>query len=225
MTSLLPSYRHVINPKLKHTYLSFDDEGTLVIKSPKVSSAYIEALLLKKSAWIRRTQKKLAEKKGRTDAIFHGEELFYLGNPYRIDLQKHPTQRTVLVKEEEGYTLFYHTYDIERFKKEIDRFYKQEAERIIPPLVSVWAEKMRLSPEAVRFRKTKRQWGSCSSRNILSFNTMLVKLPLEVIEYVVVHELAHIRHKHHQQSFWSLVAQTMPDYKARVAQLHTYTPQ
>jgi predicted metal-dependent hydrolase len=82
---------------------------------------------------------------------------------------------------------------------------------------------MQLFPEAIRFRKTKRQWGSCSGKNVLSFNTMLMKLPEEVIAYVVVHELAHIAHKHHQRSFWKLVGQHMPDYEAHIAELHTYT--
>ena len=63
---LLPRYTHIVNNRLKHTYLTFDEEGNLVIKSPKVSQAYIEKLLLKKSSWIRRSKEKLLQKKGRT---------------------------------------------------------------------------------------------------------------------------------------------------------------
>ena len=120
--------------------------------------------------------------------------------------------------------LFYHHYDTEQFYKKILHFYKKEAENIIPPLVGKWAKQMQLFPSDVKFRKTKRQWGSCSSKNVLSFNTMLMKLPLEAVEYVVVHELAHIRHKHHQKAFWDLVWQTLPDYRDRMAVLHTFTP-
>ena len=82
---------------------------------------------------------------------------------------------------------------------------------------------MALVPTNIRFRKTKRQWGSCSGKNVLSFNTMLMKLPLSVIQYIIVHELAHIKHKHHQKSFWKLVEEHLPDYRQRVAELHTYT--
>jgi len=82
---------------------------------------------------------------------------------------------------------------------------------------------MSLSPTDVRFRKTKRQWGSCSGKNVLSFNTMMMKLPHDVIEYIVIHELAHIRHKHHQKDFWQLVEQHLPDYKKKVKELKKYT--
>jgi hypothetical protein len=224
MTSILPSYTHIINPKLKHTYLSFDDEGTLVIKSPKVSQSYIESLLLQKSAWIRRTQEKLAAKKGSLKDIFQNDELYFLGSAYPLHLKEHSKKRTSFVFNQTDCTLYYHTFDTALFMKQIDRFYKSEAESLIPSLVEKWAQKMNLYPTKIKFRKTRRQWGSCSTKNVLSFNTMLMKLPLKVIEYVVVHELAHIQHKHHQKAFWKLVEQTMPDYKERVAKLHTYTP-
>ena len=224
MTPLLPSYRHIINPRLKHTYLSFDEEGTLLIKSPEVSSAYLEALLIKKAAWIRKTQAKIEAKKGRLTHIFQERKLYCLGKALPLYLKKHDKKRIILIEENDNLTLYYHTYDSTLFLKQIDRFYKEKAMSVIPSLVEKWADKMNLHPHEIKFRKTKRQWGSCSAKNILSFNTMLVKLPLDVIEYVIVHELAHIKYKHHQRSFWALVAQFMPDYKTRVAQLHTYTP-
>jgi len=224
MVSLLPGYTHIVKPGLKHTYLSLDEEGNLLIKSPEVSQAYIETLLLKKSAWIRNAQKKFHAKKGRTDKLLQKSEFYYLGEPYRLHFQEHPKRHTVLKKEKDHYILYYHRYDIELFKKKIDAFYRTEAERIIPSLVYSWAEKMELSPSSIRFRKTKRQWGSCSVKNVLSFNTMLVKVPPEIIEYVVIHELAHIRYKHHQKAFWELVARTLPDYRERITVLHTFTP-
>ena len=109
------------------------------------------------------------------------------------------------------------------FQKHVDNFYKEEATQFIPLLVAKCSEKMALSPTSIRFRKTKRQWGSCSGKNVLSFNTMIMKLPQSVIQYIIVHELAHIKHKHHQKSFWNLVELHLPDYKQHVTELHTYT--
>jgi len=60
---ILPRYTHIVNKHLKHTYLSFDEEANLVIKSPKVSQRYIEQLLLKRSAWINRSREKILQKK------------------------------------------------------------------------------------------------------------------------------------------------------------------
>ncbi len=224
MSSLLPAYTHIVNPRLKHTYLLFDDAGTLVIKSPGLSTHHIEQLLIKKSAWIQKSRKKIAAKKGHMPDFSKNPHLYFLGSPFPLLLEKHTAKTTKLHFDNHHFQLTYHTYDPTRFTKHIDTFYKQEAQQYIPPLVTQWAKQMELSFQAIRFRKTKRQWGSCSSGNILNFNTMLMKLPEHLIEYVIVHELSHIDHKHHQRDFWNCVERYLPDYKERVAELKTYTP-
>jgi predicted metal-dependent hydrolase len=223
MSGLLPQYIHIVKPKLRHTYLSFDGEGNLIIRSPKVSQQYIEQLLLKKAGWITRSREKIQLKKGKTPDFTQEGELYFKGRAYTFRVEKQSAQRTHLYFTEEGFLLYSHRDDAVLFQKHIDRFYRTEAEAHLPAIVERYAAQMQLFPEAIRFRKTKRQWGSCSGKNVLSFNTMLMKLPEEVIAYVVVHELAHIAYKHHQRSFWKLVEQHMPDYKARIAELHTYT--
>ncbi len=97
----------------------------------------------------------------------------------------------------------------------IDIFYKNKAIEIILPLVSKWSKEMSLYPTHIGFRKNKSRWGSCSSKDRITFNTQLIKTPIEFIEYVVVHELAHIEYKNHSKSFWNLVKEYLPDYKQR----------
>ncbi len=223
--SLLPSYEHRVNPKLKHTYLSFDAEGNLIIKSPKVSQRYIETLLIKKSAWIRRSREKILCKKGKTLDFSKELSLYFYGNAYPLRLQKYEKKRVKLLFEEECFTLYYHHYDETAFHKAIDRFYKEKISEEIPSLLAYWSEKMGLHYSTVSYRKSKRQWGSCSAKNALSFNTMMMKLPQDVIQYIVVHELAHIKHKHHQKSFWAEVAKHLPDYKKQTDILKNYTTQ
>ena len=221
--SLLPQYIHIVNPKLKHIYLTFDDEGNLVIKSPKVSQKKIEQLLLKKASWINHSREKIQQKKGKALDFSKDQECYFLGEAYPFTLIQHHKKRTLLDFDGEKFTLFYHTYDEKLFQKHLDVFYKNEAQRHIVSHVDDWADKMGLVPADVRFRKTKRQWGSCSSKNILCFNTMMMKLPHHVIQYIIVHELAHIKHKHHQTSFWKLVEHHLPDYKKWVKELKNYT--
>ncbi len=220
--SILPHYKHIVNPRLKHTYLSFDSEGNLIIKSPKVSQQYIEQLLLKKSTWINKSREKIFQKKGKALDFSKETELYYKGDAYPLQLIAYERKRTKLLFENGVFLLYYHHYDEALFQKHIDHFYKEEAKRYIPSLVEQWSKKMVLTPTNIQFRKTKRQWGSCSGKNILSFNTMLMKLPLSVIQYVIVHELAHIQHKHHQKSFWYLVEVHMPDYKQQIIELKKY---
>jgi len=217
---ILPRYTHIVNTKLKHTYLSFDEEANLVIKSPKVSQRYIEQLLLKKSSWINISKEKLLGKKGKTSNF---TELYFQGHSFPLILQKHDKKRVKLIFEEDRFILYYQDYDETLFQKHIDIFYKTKALEIIPALVDDWAETMRLKYSKLSFRKTKRQWGSCSGKDALSFNSMCMKLPEDVLQYIIVHELAHIKHKHHQKSFWSCVETYMPSYKIQVKALKAYT--
>jgi predicted metal-dependent hydrolase len=221
--SLLPRYTHIVNHKLKHTYLSFDGEGNLIIKSPKVSQSYIEKLLLKKANWINRSRKKLLNKKGKALDFSKESELLFMGKLYPLTFQKQTKKRTSLAFDGNAFILHYHLYDEAVFQKRIDYFYKEKAKNHLPPLVEEWASQMSLTPNRISFRKTKRQWGSCSAKNDLSFNTMIIKLPQPLIEYIVVHELAHIRHKHHQKSFWAEVAHYLSHYKSLVKELKIYT--
>jgi predicted metal-dependent hydrolase len=222
---LLPRYTHIVNNRLKHTYLTFDEEGDLVIKSPKVSQAYIEKLLLKKSAWINRSREKILEKKGKALDFSNPETLYLYGKAYSLTLQKHTKKRTKLTFGVEEFILYYSDYNEEIFQKHINHFYKEEAKQFIPLLVERWSDIMGLKPNKISFRKTKRQWGSCSAKNDLSFNTMIIKLPHDVIQYIIVHELAHIRHKHHQKRFWEEIEKYMPEYKQHIIELKKYSAQ
>jgi len=220
---LLPTYKHIVNNTLKHTYLTFDNEANLVIKSPQISDEYLEKILLKKALWIRKSQEKLRHIKGKSLLFKEGEELYFYGKAYPLLLRQHTKKRTKLTFTDEKFTLFYSNYDELLFQRNIDNFYLQKAKDDIPEMVAKWSEVMQLEYSKISFRKTKRQWGSCSSGNNLSFNTMLIKLPKDVIQYIVVHELAHIKHKHHKKSFWALVESYLPNYKEQVAKLKQYT--
>jgi predicted metal-dependent hydrolase len=146
-----------------------------------------------------------------------------MGEIYPLILTTHSKKKYQLHFDGEQFTLLYHVYDEILFQKHVDHFYKIQVQKHIPSLVEKWSKKMSLFPTGLRFRKTKRQWGSCSGKNVLSFNTMIMKLPQDVIQYIIVHELAHIRHKHHQKDFWQEVEAYLPDYRSQVRELKNYT--
>ncbi|MFY9089834.1 M48 family metallopeptidase [Arcobacter aquimarinus] len=97
--------------------------------------------------------------------------------------------------------------------KNLDFFYKKEIQKILPLKVEELSKKMQLFPTSISFRKNKRTWGSCNYKNGLNFNILLMKFPIEVMEYVIIHELAHIKHKNHSKDFWNLVEVYCPNYK------------
>lgn len=97
--------------------------------------------------------------------------------------------------------------------EKIDTFYQQKAKEILPSIVEKYAQKMNLFPSCVKFRKNKSRWGSCSFNNTINLNTNLMKLPFSCVDYIVIHELAHIKHKNHSQRFWDCVEAYCPLYK------------
>ncbi len=93
------------------------------------------------------------------------------------------------------------------------RFFERAGRDLLVRRVQHFSERMKLYPKTLSFRSQKTRWGSCSSDGCLSLNWRLVIAPLEVIDYVVVHELAHLRYYNHSPNFWYLVGQHCADYK------------
>lgn len=95
----------------------------------------------------------------------------------------------------------------------------ERAKAVLPPLVEKHARSMGVSPAGLKITGARKRFGSCSGKNSLCFSLYLMRYPMEAIEYIVVHELAHILEKNHGPAFYAVVAEEMPDYKARAALL------
>ncbi|MFA4942403.1 MAG: M48 family metallopeptidase [Patescibacteria group bacterium] len=91
--------------------------------------------------------------------------------------------------------------------------YKKQAERLIIKKVNDFNQAYQFKFSKITIRNQKTRWGSCSSRGNLNFNYKLVFLPERMINYIIVHELCHLRELNHSPRFWSLVAQNIPNYK------------
>lgn len=95
----------------------------------------------------------------------------------------------------------------------------ERARAVLPGRVKQYADRMGLYPTGIRITSARTRYGSCSGKNSLCFSYLLMRRPDAAIDYVVVHELAHIRHKNHGQAFYALVEQVLPDWRARRALL------
>ena len=98
---------------------------------------------------------------------------------------------------------------------------RRQAAQLLPQLVARYGAVMGLQPTAVKITAARTRFGSCSGKDSICFSWRLLCYPMAAVEYVVVHELAHITHKNHGPQFWALVAQVLPDYKQRQALLRT----
>lgn len=99
---------------------------------------------------------------------------------------------------------------------------KRQARRLVTQRVAYYAEKMGIAYGRVSMRNQRTRWGSCSGDGNLNFNCRLIYLPAELVDYVVVHELAHRRHMNHSDEFWREVERYLPDYRERRERLRQY---
>ena len=189
-------YAVITNKKLRNFYITIDSSKGVIVKNPNYSLETVHNIVEKKAKWIY-------------------EKVVSLKQRHCI----------ATIYENEKKVLLFGTKVSLHVKGNLAQFYKDKSQEVIPPLVEKWAHIMNEKPASIKFRKAKRRWGSCSMKNELSFNTSLVQLPLECIEYIIVHELSHIKHKHHQKSFWLRVKKFMPLYKEHEKTLKNYSPQ
>jgi predicted metal-dependent hydrolase len=107
----------------------------------------------------------------------------------------------------------------ERVRRLLATWYRRHATDRLPELVDCWAGRLRARPTSVLIREAPKRWGSCDAGGNLRLNWRIVQAPPRLIEYVVAHELVHMRYEHHTAAFWAALGRAMPDYEARRADL------
>lgn len=98
----------------------------------------------------------------------------------------------------------------------IIKFYISSSKKITKERTKYYQERLKVVPKSIKIDKISNRWGSCNTKKEITYNYMICTLPLELIDYIVVHELCHIHHMNHDRSFWRKVGSIIPDYKARM---------
>ena len=208
---------------LKNTYIEVDTQGVHVKTNELTTPEEIDKMVRAKSAWI---AKKIERFKciAINKEVCTGSRLYYMGKSYYVEMKSDENANGIEV-------VFTHSkfcictppqYTNVELHNAIEDFYKQKAQEKIVPLTKKWAKRMNVSPEHVGFRYAKNRWGSCSPTHRLTFNYHLVKLSSSLVEYVVIHELAHIRHPNHSKAFWKLVHTHLADYKTKEEKIEVF---
>ncbi|MFB9324454.1 M48 family metallopeptidase [Paenibacillus aurantiacus] len=110
----------------------------------------------------------------------------------------------------------------EELRLQLKKFYFASCKQVIAERLKIYQARMKAKPKSFDIVESVTKWGSCSSDRKLAFNYRLAMAPVDVIDYVVVHELCHLFHMNHDRSFWRLVGSIMPDYKVKEAFLARY---
>jgi predicted metal-dependent hydrolase len=110
----------------------------------------------------------------------------------------------------------------EVLKRNLKKFYIASCRSIIEERIKIYQKQLKVKPKIIEIVESKVKWGSCSSDKKLTFNYRLAMAPIEVIDYVIIHELCHLLHMNHDRSFWRRVGSIMPDYKEKEEYLARY---
>ena len=99
---------------------------------------------------------------------------------------------------------------------EVSKFYIKMSKQITKERTELYQKALGVVARSIRIDKIGKRWGSCNTKKEITYNYLIVTLPLDLIDYIVVHELCHIHHMNHDRSFWRKVGSVMPDYKKRM---------
>jgi predicted metal-dependent hydrolase len=194
--------------------LTVDRDGELILAAPlSTDEGTLSVFVREKRFWI---YKKLAEKAELHRPVprkefIDGEGFLYLGRSYRlklVDAQDAPLKlingRFCLCRDQltDPHTPFIN-------------WYSKRGQQWLISKVNSYANRMEVAPSGVRVQDLGYRWGSCGKGAVVYFHWKTMLLPRPIVEYVVVHELAHLHEPHHAPAFWRRVERTMPDYERR----------
>lgn len=202
--------------------INVEADGSIHVLAPmRTSQKWIESFVAERTKWIsiRRAEIKLQHDATDT-ALTDGSMVSFLGQQHRLYLNQE-------IKNDQTIPLTVHTpLDSPDHNHEVELalrlWYKKQARTYFPERAEIWSQKMDLQPTRITVTSPNRQWGSCSHDNIIRLNWRLIVMPPKVIDYVIIHEIAHIKHKNHGKWFWGLVAKHEPDHKQLRATLRQW---
>jgi hypothetical protein len=208
-------FAHIIDDALKHAYITVDFYEGVILKSPSISESKAKEAIYKKGRWV--LQKlKLVERIPQGE-IITGSRLLYLGRRYYVQVVQDAGVRGASVAfNHSKFKISVNPKAPDRnqaIENALERFSRDKAKLKITPRIEKWSQITGLVPTRYRFRKLDKRWGSCTPANEIIINYDAIKLPFTAIDYIIVHELAHIKHRHHSKDFDREVAKFIPDWK------------
>lgn len=192
-------------------------DGRVIVRAPlRTAEKVVRAFVESKAAWVAQKKAEAAQHTPVVAKQFRdGERFPLLGREIRLRVVSQQRKALSLVGDE----FILSQKALPKAAQTFEKWYKAYALEILTERVKGYAVRYQFVPGRIRISSARTRWGSCSSSGTLSFTWRLVMAPLEVVDYVVIHELVHLKVKNHSKTFWDHVAALMPDYKRHVAWL------
>lgn len=206
----------IIRKTVKNLILKIRPNGDIEIVAPKkVSEIYIKEFLERKKSWIEKKLFEIAKKQKNNISYSNGDKIFYLGKEYNFFLEK--SENDYIKMENSSITLFTKFPDDFQMKKEIiNSWYREEGKKVFIPVLKKYLILTGKKIEKVTIKTLKSNWGSCNyKKGYINLNSEMMKRDIKFIEYVILHEIAHLEHPNHSRKFYEYIEKFMPDWKIR----------
>ncbi|HEX7891028.1 MAG TPA: SprT family zinc-dependent metalloprotease [Ramlibacter sp.] len=218
----------VVRKDIKNLHLGvYPPNGRVRIAAPvAMGDESIRLAVVDKLAWIKRQRAAFAQQpRQSTREMVSGESHYFLGRRYRLRLHEEDAPPRVAIRGLRVLDLFVRPgTSTERRLAILEGWYRDQLKEIVPPLMDKWQRALRVRASAWAIKKMKTRWGTCTveARRVW-LNLELAKKPLRSIEYVLVHELAHLRVPSHSEEFTKLLDAHLPDWRERRKELQQST--
>ena len=206
--------------------ITVDTEGAVRVAAPiHVSSAAVAAFVQARASWIEKQRKASRARPAVPKRLVDGESLYFLGREYALRIHAGTNRHTKVRLEGRVLAISvpqWHDASEARSAavlSALETWYRLEAERVIASRILHYQQRVGVQPKALRMSNARRQWGSCGAGGTIRISWRLIMAPLSLIDYVIVHELCHLRHSNHGQPFWRSVGSILPDYESLRAHL------
>ena len=204
------SYQIKKNRRSRSIRININAAGQVSVSAPwSYPDFLIKQFVNKQQAWILKQQAKAAKKQIQLKA----DELLIFGQRYHIKVDTDPKLKLGVNPDAENKQLVLRLIKGQSQQKLIERFLKNTATKYLTQKTAQLSQTMAIHYNKITIRQQSSRWGSCSSQGNLNFNWRLVHYPPAIINYVIIHELAHRQHLNHSAAFWQLVKKYDPHYK------------
>ncbi len=195
-------------------------ENGLVIHAPKrISQSHLESIIVLKADWIRKKLETLIENKMPEMQWRHGETLLFMGNTVTLAVEHDIRSKAVEYEPGVLQLAMPNHHDQNLIARKVIQWYKKQALVDFTRRLEIFSSKLGVSFSSFNLSNAGSRWGSCNSRKEIRLNWRLLQAPPHIINYVVCHELAHLKEMNHSAKFWATVASIYPDYKVAEKEL------
>jgi len=206
------------SPRRRTLELMVDRGGTLRIYAPnEVASDELIRWVNRKLLWVhgKLAAKAQVAQQTKSPEFVSGESFSYLGRGFRLKVVKDQYKALTF----DGARFLLRSDSRRKAAEHFRRWYRQTGTEWLRNRVKLLAPKVGAKPADIRVRDLGFRWASCGRTGVLSFHWKLLQLPVRLVDYVIVHELTHLSHPHHDPEFWACVDRALPDWRERKEQL------